>query len=775
MSTRQNLESHDLIYEVPPMEWNQGVPLGNGIIGAMVWGDGHPLHLTLDHPEYFDMRQSPNEHPLNNYQDLLALFKQGKIEELIEISEHLRRNRDGKMFASKKAVGFLDINLPEKLKVKNMRLRLSDATLVITLSTGSQIEVITHAEIPVIFLRCKEMLLNPSDMAIHSGIEVNPDAEKGVSGSVHWETLPIGDGSCGMIAWQMQHEKNDTLIYLTVQHAQKDHPLLENALSVLSEVNSQTRKSLETSHASYWSDFWRKSDITLPDNRLESLWYIELYKLASCSKKGQMPPNLQGLWPPHGQPPPWGGEHANNINTQMNYWPVYTANHLELLEPLHDWLIEDRLPVAKKHTREFYHFDGAKFGTATLGRKGFMEGGWADVKLWPAVGAWWCQHLWWAYLYGKDQRFLRDRAYPFMRECMIFYEQLLEEDESGILHIPLTHSPEWHGGQPRAFCKDSTIDLSLIRYAANAASRAAGILGIGEEKERWTHIVENLAPYPLRTDANHSQWDGGLDIYPGEHLLWSHWHHSHLAPIYPCGDLNIEGSEKDLNLIRKSMKLLVFYGMGCWGGFSFSWAACIVGRLGWGNYAKKMLELYIDAFISPNTFNLNGDYKCQGISILNYALYVNEAGFGAAAAILEMLLQSWNGIIRIFPALPVDWRDVSFRCLRAEGAFLVSAEMTDGVVRKVEIQSEKGGLCRLKNNFSCLMILISGEEKKPCKEKIIEFETVPGGRYQLQPAEPVSDEEKKEPEYRKGSNYFGLKRNSPSIPGPGARIWGDKV
>jgi alpha-L-fucosidase 2 len=349
-----------------------------------------------------------------------------------------------------------------------------------------------------------------------------------------------------------------------------------------------------------------------------------------------------------------------------------------------------------------------------------------------------------------DEKFLKNRAYPFMRECMVFYEQLLEPDENGVLHVPVTHSPEWQGNLPEAWCSDSTIDLALIKYAARASAEAAARVGAKDEQSRWQHLADHLAPYP----EDPEKW--GLQLFPGQDLIESHHHHSHAAPIYPCGDLNIEGSDLDRDLIDRTLHALEFRGTGGWIGFSFSWMACIAARLGRGNQVWRMLQLYMDAFISPNTFNLNGDFKRLGVSCLHYDAFCMEAGPAAAAGILEMLLQSWKRIIRVFPALPEHWRDVSFEQLRAEGAFLVSATMAGGQITEVRIESERGGVCRVKNTFGMEMVLLRNEDETPCRGELIEWESQPGETSWIRPSEPATRAERRDAGQRM-TNPFGLK------------------
>jgi alpha-L-fucosidase 2 len=169
--------------------------------------------------------------------------------------------------------------------------------------------------------------------------------------------------------------------------------------------------------------------------------------------------------------------------------------------------------------------------------------------------------------------------------------------------------------------------------------------------------------------------------------------------VHPFGTMHVEGSDRDRRIIKASIDQLDKSGTGQWVGFSFPWYSCIAARAGYAERALDKLEIFVKAFISRNGFNLNGDYKKQGYSVLTYRPFTLEANFGAAQAVHEMLLQSWGQTIRVFPAVSKRWPDVSFDDLHAEGGFRVSAKRKDGKTHSVRIQADAGGLLRLRDPF----------------------------------------------------------------------------
>jgi alpha-L-fucosidase 2 len=169
--------------------------------------------------------------------------------------------------------------------------------------------------------------------------------------------------------------------------------------------------------------------------------------------------------------------------------------------------------------------------------------------------------------------------------------------------------------------------------------------------------------------------------------------------IHPLGLIFWENWPDDQEIIKASMADLEKSGTSQWCGYSFSWLASLAARARDGDKAEKALEIFSKAFCLRNSFHCNGDQSGKGYSNFRYRPFTLEGNFAAAAGLQEMLLQSYNDTIRLFPAVPVDWKDISFKTLRAEGAFLVSAERRDGQTQTVTIISENGGTCRLINPF----------------------------------------------------------------------------
>ncbi|MGZ5453924.1 MAG: glycosyl hydrolase family 95 catalytic domain-containing protein, partial [Candidatus Aminicenantales bacterium] len=236
-------------------------------------------------------------------------------------------------------------------------------------------------------------------------------------------------------------------------------------------------------------------------------------------------------------------------------------------------------------------------------------------------------------------------------------------------------------------------DLALIRWLYGAAAIMADELGLVEEGKRWRTSVGEWPGLALAED------DGRLLVAPGYPLQESHRHFSHLMAIHPLGLVDWSGGEADQRTIRASLAELDRLGPDGWCGYSYSWLGNMAARARDGERAAQALRTFAECFCLPNSFHANGDQTKSGKSKMTYRPFTLEGNFAFAAGIQEMLLQSHTGVIRVFPAVPATWRDVSFDSLRAEGGFLVSAGKKDGKLVEVRIRSENGGQLRLENPF----------------------------------------------------------------------------
>lgn len=289
-----------------------------------------------------------------------------------------------------------------------------------------------------------------------------------------------------------------------------------------------------------------------------------------------------------------------------------------------------------------------------------------------------------------------------------YLNQVMAREKDNVNKLPLSSSPEYHDNNIKAWFKDFTnYDLALLK---NFYKEGYQISYNDRDLRNGKWLVAVKFPH---LDTNET----GLTIAPGQNLDESHRHHAHLMAIHPLGILNTEDAmEKEI--IDNSIRWLEKKGTRYWTGYSFSWAACIYARAQQADSAVSMLQKFASNFCSLNSFHLNGDQKGGQYSDFKYRPFTLEGNFAFAQGVHELLLQSHKGYIEIFPAVPQNWKNVLFKTLRTEGAFLISAKRENGLVTEVKIKSTIGGILNIKLPFKTFV-------EKGIKRSSIE--TGPGG------------------------------------------------
>jgi alpha-L-fucosidase 2 len=276
----------------------------------------------------------------------------------------------------------------------------------------------------------------------------------------------------------------------------------------------------------------------------------------------------------------------------------------------------------------------------------------------------------------------------------VFLDEVAQKDDSGKRALPLSSSPEIYDNRREAWFDITTnYDLALIRFTYMAAAELAGELELQDEADRWLKILgewPQLAVDPLT----------GLMFAPGFPYHESHRHFSHLMGYHPLGLLDVSQGEEVEKVIYNTLRRLEEKGPDYWTGYSYSWQGNLYARAREGDNAARALRDFATCFTLPNSFHVNGDQSGTGKSTMTYRPFTLEGNFAYASGIQEMLIQSHTGVVRLFPALPENWKDVSFQKLRTMGACLVSADMVDGEVSRVEITSENGGTVKLVDPFA---------------------------------------------------------------------------
>ncbi len=711
---------HELHLSGPIDRWDEAIPLGNGLMGALLWGDGPTVKLSLDRGDMWDVRPAERfKQPDWNFATLKRLAAEGNQEKILEIFES---SYGGSAHPSKIPGGRLELKFGQKSRAEEFSLDLRRAQGKVKMGKGGM-EVFCSAVEPVGMIRIKgdfhglnivpppfgEVPKKAGNRVLAGSLDRlgYPAPRSGKSGNVQWTLQQCADGFEYAIVTAAKKVGAATLVAFTVRTNKDEADAVAAGRRIVTRALAASFDKNLAGHVAWWKEFWSQSAVDLPDKKMEQHYYLTQYFYGASSRRGAPPIPLQGVWTAdEGTLPPWKGDYHNDLNTQLTYWAYLSANHLEEGLTYLDFLW-GLLPKFRQFARDFFGAKGANV-PGTIALDGTCLGGWSQYTYPFTAGAWVGQAFYLHWRYTMDREFLAGRAYPFCCEAGEFLESVLEPDENGKLKLPLSSSPEIHDNRLAAWLKpNSNFDLALMRWLFGALAEMASELQDTEGVRRWKGILARLEELAVG--------DGRLKVSEDEFLTESHRHHSHLMGIHPLGILDIENPDQ-APVIEASLGNIDTLGMQWWVGYSFAWMSCLAARARQGSKALNMLELYLKGFVSRNGFHLNGDFKNLGLSAFKYRPFTLEGNFAAAQAVHEMLLQSWGGVVRVFPAISSEWTEAGFEDLRAQGAFRVSARRREGRTEWVRVMAEKDGVLRLRDPFGASKVKWNRKGVKKTKE-----------------------------------------------------------
>ena len=427
------------------------------------------------------------------------------------------------------------------------------------------------------------------------------------------------------------------------------------------------------------------------DTDLEAMYFqFGRYLLMASSRPGTMPANLQGVWN-EAVKPPWNSDYHININIQMIYWPADVANLSEMQEPLWDML--DRLRERGRATaRDHYgvergfvahHTTDAWWWTSPVGS--------ARYGMWPSGGAWLSRHMWEAYLFNRDAAFLRERAYPVLKEAAEFFlDWLVPEPGTDLLLSGPSISPENAfriNGRRTHVTMGPAMDQQIVRDLFENVLAAAAELGIDDAFTQETAAkLAKLAGPQVGTDGRLMEWrqEELVEADPG------HRHISHAFGLYPGSQFTVRGTPDLAAAVRKSIEHRVANGGGGTG-WSLGWLLNMWARLEAGGKAYSTLRRLLTDMTMDNLLDLH-----PLVAGARTNVFQMDGNLGGTAGIAEMLLQSYAGEIHLLPALPRQWSRGVVEGLKARGGFEVSMAWSDGALTTVSIRSRSGEECRVR-------------------------------------------------------------------------------
>lgn len=772
------LSAHDVRHLSPAEQGRFGLPVGNGDLAALVWTPADHLQITVNKSNAWD--DAPDlpvadwhwsaqmEEKMTalvscaalSFRNHLPLFETTYLDDF-EARLHLRAG-----YVSVRAESPMCATLAKTYVVRDPDVLVVDYDE----TTPEEVE--------------REITLSRwgSRRFFHWFAQLNPDTSAGLAGTTAgcddehvWIEQQLRRISFAVVArfegaTVRTDRPNSHTARITTSRAQQiagqlflavvtseDHedPLSE-ARRRVDRAATVGMKALVDENFRRWQAYWSRSSVRIPDPYLENLYAFSLYQ-AGASATGAYPPmHHGGLWLWNHDAGNWGAYY--HWNEQQMVWPVHASGHPDLAKGYYQWRFNS-LGYAREMARKTHGVGGA-FYTDVSDRDGRQA---VDNHLSHNLtcGTQIAMDFWRHFLYTGDEEFLRARAYPMMKACSQFYLEYLEQDDEGVYHVPRSTCYE-----DVVLQRDSVTDLAAIRQSFAACIEAAELLGVDKELgTQWQDVLAHLADFTLVQENGQTVFASGIAIADGElarprrsykkgDALFNCWFWGPMAPVFPSGVVGLaqEGAEL-FEAARNTVRIVGQTSAGGW------LPSCVfAARLGMSEEALDWLGWYVNRCQLLAQGFMREGHDCDGATDIwasgesaiirnghrsdektrllsrGYDVPVPQCNCDLMTTIQEMLFQSHDGVLRVFPATPGAWKDAAFR-LYAVGGFVVTAERSDGQTRHVQVESTRGGRCQVANPWPGRQATVghgvSQEPSLTTKASVIEFETTPGEMYSV--------------------------------------------
>ena len=458
------------------------------------------------------------------------------------------------------------------------------------------------------------------------------------------------------------------------------------------------------------------------DPGLEALFFqFGRYLLLSSSRNGSLPPTLQGIWNREYYPP-WDSKYTININIEMNYWPAETCGLSDCCQPLFDLLSRMRRTGAVT-AREMYGCRGfTAHHNTDIWADTAPQDQYIPATYWPMGAAWLCTHIWEHYRYTLDRDFLRDN-FETLEQCVLFFEDYLEQDGNGYYVTNPSVSPEntyiMENGVSGCMCIGSTMDEQILRHLFGQYLEAAAVLDTDNEiTKKAREILPRLRPTQIGSDGRLLEWAKEYgEAEPG------HRHISHLYGLTPGQEIDLYDTPALAAAARKTLETRLSHGGGHTG-WSRAWIIRLWARLGEGGLAHDNLRAQLTGSVFMNLMD-NHPYggraglreDLEGQEALDFLgshpdeesryVFQVDGNLGASAAMAEFLVQEHGGQVRLLPALPEDWKSGSIRGVGLPGGVKLSLDWAEGRPGKVTLESGRDTEVQLRWREDCRRVQLT--------------------------------------------------------------------
>ena len=736
---------HGITLRQPATHWQDGLPSGNGTVGAIVYGNIHDELVLLNHEALWlrtPKRDIPSvsEHLL----ELRRLFVEGRYQ---EASKFLYTKMQEKGYEAQAIDPYhpafdLGIEMETRQPFSFYRRSLDFQTGEVTVEWR---EAETTFKRRLFVSRMDDVVVmsisGDRPRTVTCDISLFPHAHAGIGGknsrqSIKLPDLPLSFERSAEDGWltiigryddgnefgglarvivkggslttseerTFVKDANEVVIIIKLFANEKSEDALPRLKAELSALLADYSKLLKR-HAFLHRQLFQRVQLDIEgggkrrlsadellmqayDGNVEPALFEKMfdygrYLLISSSRPGGLPANLQGVW--NGSYfPAWESDYHNDWNIQMNYWQALPGNLAETTLPYFDYY-ESFLEDYRRNAGMLFGCGGilAPVAQSTHGvmYAGRPLGKWVGVWLNWTAGAGWLAQLFYDYwLFTGDREFLANRAVPFMKEVALFYEDFLFEDETGKWTFSPSHSPENIPANPDAarVQVNSTMDAAVAKELLSNLCVACEELGIEEDGVlRWRAMLEKMPEYQVNEDGAIKEW-----IHPDLLDNYNHVHMAHTYPLFPGLEIMPESDPALCEAIRVAVDKRFEFGLRDFSCESFTHAACVYARLGDGERALECLESLVRACVLPNLFTCVNDWRGQGLSFFDYVTgydgwcqpFQIDGNLGFSAAVLEMIVYSKPGLVKLLPALPGTWMKGKIEGVQCRGGIEVSVE-----------------------------------------------------------------------------------------------------